>query len=454
MEPLNLDGARSRVSELENSSNPTINEIPFSFLSRPNNKTTKLVANSGEASPMRGENRWFEYEFSEPVFLSDVDISTKDYSSHHTFEFKWTSIAGGEIEKEIGGDKDGFFRLKVNQIVKAVAFRPPRAYITKPKLNSVFLRGITSEDVEQFLKSINRIDQLKSAAISEANKAIEAAEQANTRILELGQKRDEINSQIEEDRKTSSELNSEIGRLTEQRNALATDVEGRKSETSRLQSHIDELKGSIAARNAEKVALAKQISESSQELKLLQDDINMFPTDIAGFAKEAAQNTKSYWWLSFVPIALMVVIAIILLSNAANLTTILDENSNARIVSIITTRLPFVIVSTAILGGAYKLAALLIGEIIRINRQRLNLSKVSIIATDISNASAAGIEELTSEEVYRLRASLKMDMLRDHMKQYISSDFAFSSPRKSYGGLREKRKETEQEASEATQSDN
>lgn len=214
------------------------------------------------------------------------------------------------------------------------------------------------------------------------------------------------------------------------------------------------MKGSIAARNAEKVALAKQISESSQELKLLQDDINMFPTDIAGFAKEAAQNTKSYWWLSFVPIALMVVIAIILLSNAANLTTILDENSNARIVSIITTRLPFVIVSTAILGGAYKLAALLIGEIIRINRQRLNLSKVSIIATDISNASAAGIEELTSEEVYRLRASLKMDMLRDHMKQYISSDFAFSSPRKSYGGLREKRKETEQEASEATQSDN
>ena len=119
----------------------------------------------------------------------------------------------------------------------------------------------------------------------------------------------------------------------------------------------------------------------------------------------------------------MVVLMGLLIFNAANLTTVIDENNNARIFSILATRLPYVIIATAIIGAAYKLAALFVSEIMRINQQRLNLSKVSIIATDISDASAEGLTELSEEDLWQLKTRLKMDMLRDHLKDYLSKDF-------------------------------
>ena len=111
-------------------------------------------------------------------------------------------------------------------------------------------------------------------------------------------------------------------------------------------------------------------------------------TEISGFVSQAAQNTKSYWRLASVPILIMVVLMGLLIFNAANLTTVIDENNNARIFSILATRLPYV-----------------------------------IIATDISDASAEGLTELSEEDLWQLKTRLKMDMLRDHLKDYLSKDF-------------------------------
>ncbi|MFX0542993.1 hypothetical protein ACEWPM_014845 [Roseovarius sp. S4756] len=44
-------------------------------------------------------------------------------------------------------------------------------------------------------------------------------------------------------------------------------------------------------------------------------------------------------------------------------------------------------------------------------------------------ASEEGLEDLPDEEIYALRTRLKMDMLRDHMKEYLSKDFVASLPR-------------------------
>ena len=61
------------------------------------------------------------------------------------------------------------------------------------------------------------------------------------------------------------------------------------------------------------------------------------------------------------------------------------------------------------------------------DRQRLNLTKVSIIAKDVSNSIELDLG-LSEEEKYHKRLALKMDLLRDHLKTYISSEFSPSMP--------------------------
>ncbi|PWG17132.1 hypothetical protein DFK10_08830 [Salibaculum griseiflavum] len=74
----------------------------------------------------------------------------------------------------------------------------------------------------------------------------------------------------------------------------------------------------------------------------------------------------------------------------------------------------------------FKMAQSLITEIIRIDNQNRALAKVSIVATDVHNASSDGLD-LSDEEIYHLRTGLKMDMLRDHLKTYLSESFDYIS---------------------------
>ncbi|MEQ8432175.1 MAG: hypothetical protein RLN94_05645 [Roseovarius sp.] len=280
------------------------------------------------------------------------------------------------------------------------------------------------------MQVVARLDKYKADIVADSQRAIDGADEANNKLNVLRGERDHLSKNIADAKVTVTELNNNIGRLTEERNALVADVKKREESLATIGEQEVVVEERLKERNAERSALATEIADMKQELRSLQDDINMFPTEISGFVSQAAQNTKSYWWLALVPIGLLVIMAALLVVNAANLTTVIDEHENARIFSILATRIPYVLITTAIIGAAYKLAAMLIREVMRINQQRLNLSKISIIATDVSKASEEGLESLTDEDIFALRTRLKMDMLRDHMKDYLSKDFAASISRK------------------------
>ena len=72
MEKVDLTGTHEKLQQVREETLQQVEELPFELLNRRTNKTTKLVANSGEYSPMNGSNRWFEYEFSEPVFSAKL----------------------------------------------------------------------------------------------------------------------------------------------------------------------------------------------------------------------------------------------------------------------------------------------------------------------------------------------------------------------------------------------
>jgi hypothetical protein len=89
MDKVDLNNANDKLNQLRESGVESATNLPFELLNRRTNKTTKLVANSGAAEPMDGANRWFDYEFSEPVFLCEIVIAMENYNSYDTFDVKW-----------------------------------------------------------------------------------------------------------------------------------------------------------------------------------------------------------------------------------------------------------------------------------------------------------------------------------------------------------------------------
>tara|TARA_R110000851_G_scaffold29460_11_gene81099 strand:- start:1930 stop:3303 length:1374 start_codon:yes stop_codon:yes gene_type:complete len=424
MDHSEVNKANEILQKLRETPAKRVESLPFELLNKKTNKTTQLLANSGNDSPMNGHHRWYEYEFLEPVFLCYITVEMENYSAFETFEFKWTLTDGAENSLILTRDTENTYRAKVNQLVKSVSFKPPsKWYPDTKKINRVGLTGFGVNSLEEFVRTISDLDSYKNEIIELVEKEVSRAETAAQHNERLKQSKDALTSACLEAERKITDLNNQIGRLNEERKALLADIGKREAENEAVKDSGRKIQEILAERDAERKALVSEIAEHKQTLRALKDDINMFPTEVSGFVSQAVLNIKSYWRLSWVPIGLLVLVTALLLINAANLTTVVDEQENARIFSILITRLPYVLITTAIIGAAYKLAAMLIREIIRINQQRLNLSKISIIATDTSKASEEGLNELTDTERHELRTRLKMDMLRDHMKEYLSRDF-------------------------------
>jgi hypothetical protein len=68
-------------------------------------------------------------------------------------------------------------------------------------------------------------------------------------------------------------------------------------------------------------------------------------------------------------------------------------------------------------------------EVMAIYRQRLNLSKLSVIAKDVSDAASYGTS-LSDDEIFERRTRLKMTVLKEHLKEYLPGGFEYAEVKK------------------------
>jgi hypothetical protein len=416
---------KSEFDDIESVIPTSIPTLPFTLLQKRGNKTTKLLANSGDDVSMDGASRWFDYDFADSAFVFTIRVEIENYGRFDEFGFRW-QLENGEFEHaSLRRVQENVYEAKINQLVQRVSFLPPKKWLSSPRINRVILTGVLKQELDDHLELISDLDSLRDTYLNAAREAVKEKAHNAREVSLLNKKYTELVKLNEQSEKKQSELNSEIGRLTEQRNELSENVESRRKSNTELESQSEEIQETITERRKTRASLASEIADQRSTLKSLQDDINMFPTEIGAFVQQGGSNIKTYIWLAVIPMLLLVIVTALLIFNAANLTTVVDENDNARIWSIFLTRIPYVVIATAIITAGYKLARIFIEEIIRINQQRLNLSKISIIATDISKTSEDDLEGLSEEKIHELRTQIKMDMLRDHLKEYISNDFSY-----------------------------
>ena len=276
------------------------------------------------------------------------------------------------------------------------------------------------------IKSFDNLSELQENAGQIYQSTLSRTEQAQ-------QDYESINTSIVEAQTNSNDVKKDLDSLLDEKTKLVDSVGVLQKELESLHrtqadrsNSIAQIEDQIEVKTLERKALNQDVSAAEAELSHLKSDIHLFPSEISGYVKQGARNIWLYLAICAVPFVVIVAVTNKLFTNSENLLKLFFDNPNVPIVDYLISRLPYAVVSLAILTVCYTIVHRLFAEIISINRRKQDLFKISIIATDVSFASQQGLL-LSEEQSYNLRTETKMEMLKEHLRQHISEDYVYGS---------------------------
>jgi hypothetical protein len=403
---------------------PEPKQIPFTLLERPQNRTTKLLANSGDDRPVQGQNRAYVYSFREPVFISFIEINTTGYRDYDRFEVE--IVTDNKSRKLLSGNpKDDQLQLNIDEFCKEISFKPPSAWarLTSPNIQNVRIIGFQKSDVGRFISYAHALDELKDQALDDIKAKKEATaldikkrqDAADARVAAAEQKEAElaqVNSEITQANDRLASLRSEIDTTTANLNALQAKTGANAKQLEAMESRMADLKNEVNIQTDKRDAAQAEIVKGETRLRELQANINLFPSEISGFVDQAARNTNLYINYSLGPLMIIIAMFFLLIVGAVDLTTVITEAKNVNLGAIVVSRSPYVIVASAIIYACYRIARMFITEVMNINRQRLSLTKISIIAKDIPIIPLTHVENRANNGAWKRKAPLPAPSFR------------------------------------------
>jgi hypothetical protein len=391
-------------SELGIPDAPKQHVIETEFYSRKGNKDETLINGTGE--PFDARSRWFSYSFARPVFLTSIEVTCDGYSSSDKFDVEVDHVDGTKHEERIAVAA-GQVKLTLGKLANGFRFRPDKKLFSDAKILKVVTTGYTLTEFHEFEWAIKEFHQ-NLADLEQRERRLEAE---RTEFAALKTERVEIESAVGKAKAESEQLNQVLNSTKETIAKLKTEE---KDLLHRHTSAEDRRRNLIA-----------QISKDSAQLKMLKDELRLFPSEISGFVKEGNRSISTYIWIGLPFLVVLIIILCLIFVNAVNLTQLYKKVDSIDIWTVFLTRIPFVLVAVALIEASGYVVGRLVFEVIRINRQRVEFAKLSIIAKDVSTAAATRVENMTDEEVFEAETQLKMELLREHMKNYVGSEFEY-----------------------------
>lgn len=403
---------------------PSVSVIPVEFFSNHSSKKINLVNNVDAENYQRGDSKWYDFSFDEALYVDKVLVYTKDYGAYRKLDFEFKGALLGDKKLVEKPSRENVYEFNVKDFIGAFKFKPEKVSSSSRRITKIEVLGFSFDDIELFSSSINRTERLKSDAKKSVDKVFNDAELCRQKIESFQDEKNTLKEEIAQVSEKKIAINSEVESLESKKEELSSKISQLRNDESELKGRVENLDDSIDEKQNVQKTLNAEISDKKAELRGLKEDINMFPSEISGFVNQGAQSVTKYLILSAIPLVIIFVVTFVLLSNAVDLTVIYKEEESFDIWSIMLTRIPFVVVALGVVHACYRVVKIFVSEIIKINQQRLNLSKISIIATDVSSASANDLG-YSEDRLYQERIKMKMELLREHLKEYISSDYGY-----------------------------
>lgn len=418
---------QDKIDEIASESVPSPSQIPFSLLSRPDLKTSQLWIDSPEKVELKSSSKFYEFQFKSPILIVAAAIRVEGYSSYDEFEVRWTTLNGARIV-QTATPKEDVVSFEPNEIIIDFSFRPPSKLLPGKKIVSVTAEGLDYEALATTLKAHQRISSWKQNVLSEVKTLQTELSEKSNKISALNEQIEDSKGSLQETENNLRIAQQELAKSEAQQEQARQDLAKREETLSKANDEFQDIKRKTSIEQNNRRDLVTEISEKQIELKRLKADIDLFPAELEGFTKQGAKNSRTYVILSLIPILVIVVLTANLIFGAGTLKEAAWGKPFSEVLAAILSRGPYVTLCTIVIVTCYYIAHFLLSEVIKINRQRLSLNKILIIAQDISKSSAYELDEISDEEMFEKRVQFKMTLLRDHLKTYISEDLIVNLP--------------------------
>jgi len=421
-----FDELKDRINTIEDIK-PDV--IDVSFISNSNNKKSKLINNDDDSFTYKLNNKVYDFQLSEPIYIEKILLQSTDDDLKNMVLEVFDYFTNEKIRIPIENYKGyQYIAIQINRVIKSFTLKPPKR-ILKIKLKSIELFGYPLDKLNHIEKLFAQVtlikeelSQIYSERTSDIESKIESLRTKETKTTEL---LNTLESDISDKKTEVSDLNSE---LIELKSSIKTDSESYQQliekisklelDETNLNKSLTDINNNIQERKAKTSSLNTQISTEKEELRKLLNDKNIFAYELQEFLKQGSKNIILYTIISIIPMVLIVGLTYILLTGTVDLTTIYSTNKDMDIMTIFWSRLPFVLVVTSIIFVCYEITKIFFKKVMEIHHQKLNFSKIGIIAKDVANTSFVGLE-LNDNEKFELRTKLKMQLLRE----YLSTEF-------------------------------
>lgn len=392
------------MNDTVSASLPQPSEIPFEFYSKPGNKTTKLADTAGNVA-IDGSNRWYEFEFNEPVYLTEIRIESEGYDSWNNFEIEVLHTDRTRHVEKISVEH-GVVLLSLGKLCQSFRFRPEKKWSSKVSIIKVVATGFSLKEFHEFEWEIRSIGE-REAEVANREADLEAAKQEQATAL-----------------KETKSLQSQIAKLDVQRTSLEERVQVLDEQSIANEAKKKDLQVEIESLQEERRGVRSEIAKDEARHSELTTKLRLFPSEIAGFVEQGNRNIRTYLLIGLPFTLILCTVLWSLFSSAIDLTQIWKLEDNVDVWTIFLTRIPFVIIAFALIEACGFIVGRLIFEIVKINRQRLDFAKLSIVAKDVTTASTVETA-MSDEEKYQKETQLKMALLQEHMKSYTAEEFKY-----------------------------
>ena len=386
-------------SELE------LSEIPIELFDKRANKTTNLINNTDPKNEIKARYTWYTFGFIEPLFVSELEIHTEGHTAYSKAEINITLI--DDTQKTVNAtNQDNSFTFQANYFVKGFSIKVDTGITTK------------------YIKSV-RVIGYKQTSFRKLEAAISTIDQDRAEVQADKDKQNELEEQIKQLGANKAALAADVEKLEANEVKASTKTEVAEQSLREKSETLKDREAEIATAQSSLRKLRSEIEDSKAELTRVTQELRVFPSDLTGFVQEGGRNIRNYLLMSVPFTVVIVAIAYTLLSGAVELSHLVNlEESTVDVMTVFLTRLPFVLVALTLLEVCGYIVGRFVFEIVKINRQRLAMQKLSIVAKDVSAASSIDTD-LSNDEIFAHETALKMELLREYMKEDIGEEFQY-----------------------------
>jgi hypothetical protein len=384
----------------------------------------KMINNEDESFKLKAKHQEYKVKFDFRHYVREIVIEL-DGNPSGKFELTWVSWTANKSESKSATASNNQVIFNISDLITGFSILPPEKMLglSSISIKAVKVVGISLQEFHAKLLRLGTIERLRKNAMVEVENLKSNISIHDAEIEKRKLQADEISSNI---KSLMADIDKVDLEKEEADRALETTQIALKSAESQLTSLNQTtiaVEKEITDKKSINSQLAGDIAKKGAALTGLKSQINLFPTEIKGFADEGASAISKYLILSFLPIALIFFLGYDLYESGKALASYAPQGA-LETIYLMAVRMPYVVVAFAIAGAAFKVSQIFAGEIIAIYRQRLNLTKLSILAKDVSDSSAAGLE-LDDDSIYEKRVYLKMLILREHLKPYLPDTFSY-----------------------------